>query len=82
MKTQFYGLEVKDYCGLDYGANNRSCAKKHTQHILNAKPIGYDDEMNGVYNRDSGVKDDCIGPVLSYRRNGVTFLKLIYKLPA
>lgn len=63
-KTQFYGLEVKDYCGLNYGANIRSGEKKHTQHILNAKRIGYDDEMNGVCDGDSGVKDDCIGPEL------------------
>lgn len=52
---------MKDYCVLDYDANNKSSEKKHIQHILNVKPIGYDEEMNGVCAGDSGVKDNCIG---------------------
>ena len=71
---------MKDYWGFDYGVNDRTSEKKHTQHILNAKSIGYDDEMNGVCDGDSGVKDDSLG--LSYRRNAVIFLEPIYKLPA
>ena len=55
---------MKDYWGLDYGVDDRTSEKKHTQHILNAKSIGYDDEMNGVCDGDSGVKDDCTGTEL------------------